>query len=54
MKTRRGSRIVGKNRSKRRVEKSRTCWSVEYLVIGCEVATTFTIIFKMQRRQNIQ
>jgi hypothetical protein len=50
MKIRRGNKIVEKNRSKRRVKKNRKCWSVEYSVFGSEVATMFTIIFKVQRR----
>jgi hypothetical protein len=51
MKVGRGSRIVKMNISRRGVEKSRER-SVEYLAIGCKVATTF-IIFKMCRREGI-
>jgi hypothetical protein len=54
MKIRRGSIFIENNRSKRGVERSRICWSVEYAIVGCEVVATFTIIFKVQRRQNIQ
>jgi hypothetical protein len=46
-----GSGIVEK-KSRRLVEKS-TKRSVEYLVIGCKVTTTFIIIFGMCRREGI-
>jgi hypothetical protein len=47
-----GSEIVEMKRSRRRVEKS-TKRSVEYLVIGCKVTTTFIIIIGMCRREGI-
>jgi hypothetical protein len=54
METRGGSGIVEKKRRKRGIEKSRTWWSAEYLVVGCKVIATFTIIFKVWKRQNVQ
>jgi len=48
-----GSGIVKKNRSKRRIEKSRERRNVEYSTIGCKVAIAFIIIFKMCRREGI-
>jgi hypothetical protein len=53
MKARRGSIIVEKNRSRRGVEKSIERRNVEYLTIGCKVATTFIIIFKMCKRDGV-
>jgi hypothetical protein len=47
MKTRGGSESVEEKRSRRRIEKSTTCWNIKHLVIGSEVATTFIVIFKM-------
>jgi hypothetical protein len=47
-----GNKIVEKNRSKRRIEKSKER-SVEYLTVGCKVTTAFIIIFKMCRREGV-
>jgi len=52
MKVGRGSGIIEKNISRRGVEKSKEK-SVEYSAIGCKVATTFIIIFRMCRREGI-
>jgi hypothetical protein len=54
MKVGEGRGIVEKNRSRRGLEKSRERTSVEYFVVGCEVAATFIIIFGMCRRKGIK
>jgi len=52
MKVRGGSAIFEKNISRRGVEKSKER-SVEYLAIGYKVATTFTIIFEMCKKEGV-
>jgi len=52
MKARGGSGIVGKNINRRGIEKNRKRTNVEYLVVGYKVIVTFTIIFKMCRKEN--
>jgi hypothetical protein len=47
MKARRGSRIIGKNKSKRGVEKSIKRRHAEYSTVGYKVVTAFIIIFGM-------
>ncbi len=48
-----GSGIVEKNKSRRRVEKSREKRCVEYSTVGCKVAFTFIIIFRMCKREGV-
>jgi hypothetical protein len=47
MNARGGKGIVEKNRTRRRVEKSRRKRSVEYLTLAYKVTTAFIIIFRM-------
>jgi hypothetical protein len=50
----RRNKTIEKKRSKRKVEKNKEFKSVEHSTICSKVTTTFTIIFIMWRRQNIQ
>jgi hypothetical protein len=43
--------VLRKERSKRRVEKSRECQKAKHLTIGSEVTVAFTIIFKVRGKR---
>jgi uncharacterized membrane protein len=47
-----GSGVIEKNRSRRRIEKSKKR-SVEYIVVGYKVAVAIIIIFKMCKKEGI-
>jgi hypothetical protein len=48
-----GNIIVEENKSRRGVEKNRKRRNVEYSAIGCKVATTFIIIFRMCKKEGV-
>jgi hypothetical protein len=39
--------VLRKKEAEKRVEKSRMCWNAKHLAISSEVATAFTIIFRV-------
>jgi hypothetical protein len=53
MKSRGGSKIVEKNRSRRGIEKNKERKNVEYSTVSYKFVTAFIIIFGMCKREGI-